>query len=375
MAELDFKKRTFLLNKVKKIQEFSGSSPPEIFIGRWNYPNVYTGLLAPDEIGNSSILSSSESWHKSNLQIPQILKLRQQLIYSRTQNQVKTPKNFLPVIQQTALAHKPLETHIKLKKPIFKNPEKESRVPLISHASKLDSAKIISNPKIHKKADYLSNDIHVKSSTAIQELHRHIPVDSIIKILSAGLLGLKKNRKLVPTRWSITATDSTISEAMLKKIKSFPVLQNFQVFTAEYLGNHYEFLLLPKTFQFEVIEYSLKSSQYWQDSETIFKRKTYASDVTGAYYTNRLAVCEYLTKIKKQASCLVIREIRPEYYAPLGVGILRATSRDAFSKKPQIFQDLQQALQNIQYRLRSNITGFTSRSKILNSKQKTLFDF
>jgi len=224
--------------------------------------------------------------------------------------------------------------------------------------------------------DYLVNDTDIKSGPAILELHESkIPVSNIIKILSSGLLGLKKNRKLVPTRWSITATDDTISKSKLPQIKLMNEISEFQVFHAEYVGNHYEFLLLPDKYSFEVIE--KKGFGIWQDHETFFPRKKYASDVTGAYYSNRLALVEYLEKIKRQAQCLVMREVRPEYYAPLGVGILRETSRAAFQNKPRKFNTLKEALEDIQTRLQSNIDVFTSRSKLLENfgVQKKIFEF
>jgi hypothetical protein len=113
-------------------------------------------------------------------------------------------------------------------------------------------------------------------------------------------------------------------------------------------------------------------SYVWKDYESFFSRKKYAFSVTGAYYANRLALCEYLEKIKRQASCLVIREIRPEYNVPLGVGILRQASRQAFKEKPKIFDTIKQALENIQTRLKQPITNYTQESKLLKEHGKQL---
>jgi len=372
------KKHSLLLGKPVKIDNFSGSSPPEIFVGKWNYPNVYTGILSPTEHGNTQIMSSPELWHKNNLQIPNILRMRNQLIYGRTQSNIKKLQTkFLSVLKEIAMTHKSISTHFLLKKPISPNKEKESNVPLISNVAPILSASLQENPKIKPKVDYLVSDIHAKSKTAMLELESSgIQTSSIIKILSAGLLGLKKNRKLVPTRWSITATDSTLSQEKINKIRYFPELQSFQVFNSTYLGNHYEILLIPRYWSFEVLELSLKNFSLWSDFESIFKRKTYASDVSGAYYANRLAITEYLQKIKRQASCLIFREIRPEYYAPLGVGILRETTRSAFTKPQSKFDTLEEALSDIQTRLRIPISNFTKKSQLLCSlQQQTLSNF
>jgi len=382
-GELNCKKHSFLLGKAREIKEFSGSSPPEIFVGRWNYPNVYAGILSPQEYGDTKILSSPELWHEKRLPIPNILEFRNKLIYGRSQTNIKNAineKKFLPIIQEVAMTHKSISTEFKLKKPIKKHEEQDARVPLIANSAQIESVRLQENPIIKTKIDYLVNDADVKSTYAILELEKSsIETSNIVKLLSAGLLGLKKNRKLVPTRWSITAVDDTLSKEKLKKIRFFQEIGEIMLFHSEYLGNHYEFLLLPEKWSFEVIEISIKNIEagVWQDYETFFPRKTYADSVTGAYYANRLALTEHLEKIKRQAHCLVFREIRPEYYAPLGVGILRQISRDAFSKPAEKFNAIEEALSKIQSRIRIPIKNFTEKSILLKNygKQQKLNAF
>jgi hypothetical protein len=158
------------------------------------------------------------------------------------------------------------------------------------------------------------------------------------------------------------------------------------IFNSDYVGNHYEFILLPEKFSFEVIETHVpgsvwnpigKTEDFTSDYETFFGRKNYAENVTGAYYSNRLALCEYLEKIKRQCSCLVLREARPEYWAPLGVGILREASRKAFQGIPEIFNSINEAMLEIQKRLILPIEKFKNRSEILKNygKQKKLSSF
>ena len=143
------KKHIFLLGKIKNIREFSGSSPPEIFVGKYNYPNVNIGILSPITHGNTSIMSSVEEWHKQNLQIPKITSLRSKLIYGRTQNHIKKlNQKFLSTMQEVALTSKSISTEFKLKKPIFANKEKETMVPLISNAAQIEKVKLQENPNI-----------------------------------------------------------------------------------------------------------------------------------------------------------------------------------------------------------------------------------
>ncbi|MEK6885573.1 MAG: hypothetical protein AABX17_01250 [Nanoarchaeota archaeon] len=377
---INCKKHSSLFENVKRISEFSGSSPPEVFVGRYDYPNVYVGILSPQEHGNTEILSSQELWHKNRLKMPEILSLRSKLIYGRTKSNVKKAMlktRFISTMQEVAMTSKPISTEFKLEKSIIeKNKEKDSYTPIISNAALVKSVRLEENPIIDKKVDNLVNDNDAKSVTAIAELDRaKTPTSTIIKILSAGLLGRSILRKMVPTRWAITAVDDTLSKNKLRKIKYNHEINEILVFSSEYLGNHYEFLVLPDKFSFEVIEINQNNpNASWHDYESFLGRKTYATSVTGAYYANRLALCEYLERINKQSSCIVFREIGDEYTQSMGVGILRQISREAFSNPPEKFSTIQEALNKIQSRIKLPINTFTDKSLILKNygKQKRL---
>ncbi len=73
------------------------------------------------------------------------------------------------------------------------------------------------------------------------------------------------------------------------------------------------------------------------DYEPYSGRKDYAFATAGGYYTVRLAIAEYLAKIKRQASVLAVRIITPEYTTPLGVWVTLAAARSAFEEKPIAF--------------------------------------
>jgi len=323
-----------------------------------------------------------EKWYEKKLTIKQILNHRGQLIYSRFKSRIRDvrkqkPSKFLSTMQEISLASKSVSTEFFLKKPI-KNILVDKHLPVIGNPAPLKAIRLEENPKIKRKVDYIVSDTDNKASASIKELYKIIETSNIIKILSAGLLGLKKNRILVPTRWAVTATDDTLSKFLLKKIKFYPEISEILLFHGYYVGNHYEILLLPDKFSFEVIEAYMSGStwnptqtiNFSQDYEPFNGRKKYAFSVTGAYYTIRLAVCEYLEKIKRQASCLVMREERPEYNAPLGVGILRELGRDALSKKPETFPTMQEALQKSQTRMKLPVSLFKEKSWLLREHGK-----
>jgi len=370
---------------------FSGSTPPEIFVGRVNYPNVFSGILAPDYKGDTTVLSSPEEWVGKNLPIDQVLSYRGSMVYGRQVTNIKANKSLSDVTQQLALSSKPVSTEFFLKRQPTLQYTSSKVMSIMANPAPIQKVLLEENPYVDKKVDYLTTDYDVKSTTALKELYSsNIKVSHLQKLFSAGLLGVKPQRKLVPTKWGITAVDDTLSKFLLEKIKNYKEISEILLFSDNYAGNYYNILLLPGEFKFEVMEESVPQIEnqskenlmqqdigFWQDFEGFFGRKNYASSVTGAYYANRLAICEYLEKIKRQANIVVFRETTDEYYAPLGVGILREVTRRAMQNTPNKPESLQNALKIIDSRIIVPIEKFVKISWIISNykKQRRLNEF
>ncbi|MCK4335280.1 MAG: hypothetical protein KAW40_00985, partial [Candidatus Aenigmarchaeota archaeon] len=201
-------------------------------------------------------------------------------------------------------------------------------------------------------------------------------------ILSSGILGLEDNRKLVPTKWSITATDDLIFRKLVSKVRECEQINEYLVFSSEYLDNHFEFLLMPGNWEFENFEawspgstwsFNLKKTEILEEYEPFQGRKAYANLQAGGYYASRLAVIEYLHRIKRQARVIGFREIHEGYTIPLGVWLVRETARKAFLSKPLKFHSLSEALKHIDSRLKTNVNEYVKKSVI--PRQRRLEDF
>ncbi|MDO8556808.1 MAG: hypothetical protein Q7R96_06590 [Nanoarchaeota archaeon] len=365
--------------------DFSGSSPPELFVGEYGYPHVYTGILAPtthDE--EAEQLTNPETWFEKKMTINDILFLRSSLIYSRFKIDVKTKEHkLLDTMQEISMAEKPTAVEFHLKKQPHMSMTFDSKHPPIGNAAPLIKARLEENPHVPTAVEKVVSDTDFKAAPAINQLYeKNISVTHIMKLLSAGLLGMKPQRKLTPSKWSITAVDSLLSKQHLTDIRTYNLINDYQVFHDEYLGNHYEILLIPKAWSYEVLEHTLPSPTYptggwWTDHEGHWNRTIYASSVVGAYYANRLAVTEYLQKIQRQASIMIFREVKPEYWAPCGVGILRETTRNAFKQPKETFTTLKEAFQSIQTRLKVPISSYLAHSKLYTTikEQKSLLEY
>ena len=222
----------------------------------------------------------------------------------------------------------------------------------------------------------------LKSVSGIESLYSSgQEVSSIYKILSLGLLGLEKNRKLVPTKWSITATDDTVSKLLIEKIKDFPLVNEHLFFESHYFDNHFYILLIPKIFSFEMLEsWNLNAKTnavIAADFETFKGRTNYASNITGAYYSARLGAAEYLSSIKRQASVIIIREIGSSYTTPLGVWQIRENVRNAMKQEPKKFDSLSALLSHLKQKLKLPFNYYEKKSSLFGDflHQKTLKDW
>jgi hypothetical protein len=213
--------------------------------------------------------------------------------------------------------------------------------------AKLKKAELTSNPKIHTKVEKVYSDTDLKANDAIIYLYENeFDENFLSRILSIGTVGLKANRKLVPTRWSITATDDAIANHLMEEVKQFPEM-NFTSYFGSYLGNYYLILCFPGPWTYELFEtYLPKASwntteeiNFMTDYENFYGRTAYAENCAGGYYAARLPILEKLREIKKQGTILALRFITGEYAVPLGVWVCRESVRKSMNSKPIEFSD------------------------------------
>ncbi len=353
LSRLNFKFKNF-----EEISKFEGASPPSVFIGSGlKYPLVNVGILSPvGRVEDASLFDDPKNWAKENFSILDILKLRENLLNSRFQSKVsdsRLNKKFTEITKEIALSSAPVDVEIELKSRINLGKNLDRVLTPNGMRAELKNAKVSGNVKIDTKVDRVMND-EIKANEGIGYLYSSgINEYSLTKILSVGVLGLKKDKKMVPTRWSITATDDIISKELLKKVREYNWLENYELFSGEFLGNQYLILMFPNVWSYELFELYYPGSS-WNpgtdmkastDSEGYRGRTTYASNCAGGYYATRLPILEYLESIKRQAGVLVIRLETPSYWASLGVWVVRESVRKSLQESLE-FESREELLKN-----------------------------
>jgi len=336
----------FKFRDLKSISKINSISPPSVFIGsKLKYPLVNIGILSPlEKDDNAWVYDDAKYWAEQNFQISDVVKLRDSLLNSRFQSKVQDSrlnKKFVGLAQDIAVAAKPVDVEIELQNSLSFRRDKDKVITSQGMRAGLKKATITGNVKIHKKVDKVMND-EIKASEGMKLLYKNnFDEYSLSKILSVGVMGLKKDKRFVPTRWSITATDDTLGKHILEQVRNYKWIEDYELFFGEFMGNQYVILLFPNVWSYELFELYYPGSS-WNpstemkastDFESFSGRKTYASNTAGGYYATRLPILKYLNNIKRQASVLVIRLETPSYWAVLGVWIVRESVKKALQTK------------------------------------------
>lgn len=365
--------------------ELFGSSPPAVFVGRYGYPRVNVGpMLPPMRLYKAERLDDTRGWFSKGIE--EVISLRSSLYRSNTQARVTdaaNPRGILEASQILAMSSKSIDTEVKLNRPPgVGRGEINPFTPPMGPAVEARRVVLTENARVPRKVDSIVGDTDARANTGILELYDGgVGLEHIMKLLSIGLLGRTRRRRLVPTRWSITATEDAIAKGLMEGVKGYQELGQVELYRAEYIGNHFHVILVPRVWSFEMVETWLKgafwgeSAQPFSDWEGYRGRKTYADKVTGAYYSARLMVLEHLVARRRQATAILYREITNDYWAPLGVWVIRETVRKALEGRPEVCDTLDDAVKRVTQNV--HVKHWAGTSKLLKEirTQRTLLDY
>jgi len=376
-----------------------GSTAPEIFVGRTGYPNVSSGVLSPvSDEGDPTEFATSGQWYADGLGIEDILQRRTGLLNSTRSAKVDVNDvwdGFVGTQREVAIADQPVDVEVGLDgRPDFDLSVDDISTPTGPRA-RAESADLAENPHVPRAVEKTLEDDDWRAEGAMTYLYRKgFDVYDVNTILSAGALGQGANRRLVPTRWSITAVDDTVGQYLRGQIRNAPTIDETQVWYNEYMGNKYWIVLTPGDWEFELVEMKAPESVWNPVGESHYLasahegyegRSSYVEETAGAYYASRVGVLEHLTDLGRQAKCLVLREVTDDYWAPVGVWQVRESVRNAFEDPEGVPEELagrygvtetfRDAVTNVTEQLPVSLSALRRKSEMVAGLQATLSDF
>ena len=351
----------------------SGSSPPSVFVGSYSYPQVFVGPIVPPIHGDTELLDLPEKWSGKTLE--EIVNFRLNLVRGIQKVSVDKPQGrYIENLQELAMSAKPSDSDLEFNK-FSSNISLDGENAPFGPIGEIKKAKF-SNATADKSIEKTYYDNDLKAQDAILSLYNSgIEISKIQKCFSIGMFGQK--RKLVPTKWSITATDDIISSSLIRDVLDYSLIDSCRVFHYEHLGNLFSVILFPHRWIYEMIEawYSSGILGFGSDFEDA-RGIDHPPKIAGAYFAAKLAVGEYLQKHKLQAGVLILREIRPEYAIPVGVWQIREGIRSAMKQNYVVADNFENALDIAVKKLSISKNEWLSQGNTIKQmKQKTISDF
>ena len=365
-------RRFHALKDTRPVSEYMGASP-SVFVGSYGYPRVVGGPLMINDTDNPI------DWVRRGFSIDDIVSVRSRTIRGGTDLDVKIPD--IGKVQEIALSARPLDVEVAFEKPVSFDINFDGTVTPVGMSGAMKKLDVIDNASVSRIVDKCTSDTDLKAVEAARIMFENgTDVYKITNLLTAGLLGVK--RRVVPTRWAITATDDMISTSIKREVIKMPALPEYQVFCQTLYGNTLCFILIPSNdWRFEMLERWQKHSLWSEDQETIVVdgekglSKPKYSPIAGAYYSARLAALEYLKSIGRCARVLCIRDISGEYWAPLGTWVIREAAHASLSSPADRVGTLGEALTSASQKLGTSF--WIQKMGLLKEirQQKTLFEF
>ncbi|MCE5296774.1 MAG: Nre family DNA repair protein [Euryarchaeota archaeon] len=366
--------------------DLAGSSPPGVFVGRYGYPKVDVGPLVPPDFGDTAFMDTPEGW--VGKPIEDICDFRFRLVRGKFRVGVKDFQNagkMMDLTRDLALSVNSVDVEANFNKKPSGKIVLDDEIQPFGPSARLNNFDI-TNPKYDHKVEKAFYDTDMKAVEAVTSLYKDgVLISKLQKAFSIGAFGVERNRRLVPTRWSITAVDDTLGKDLLRSTKTFPPIGEWRIYDWDQLDNRWCVMLMPTSWRYELIEAWYpntawnpmgKQIEVISSHELFDGRKDYA-EIGGCYYAARLAVNELLMKERRTAGAVIFREAHPGYIMPVGVWNVRENVRRALLEQPSKFNSLNEALVHLGNRMDIPVRRWLSTSEVLKDflRQRRIDDY
>ena len=164
----------------------------------------------------------------------------------------QTDGRYIENLQEITMSSKPTDSDLQFTKTTSTSVSLDGESAPFGPIGEIKSAKFYGTSAT-KSIEKIFYDKDLNAQDAVLNLYNSgIEISKIQKCFSIGMLG--KKRKLVPTKWSITATDDIISKSLTEEILNYTLIDSCKVFLYEHLGNLFSVVLFPHRWIYEMIE-------------------------------------------------------------------------------------------------------------------------
>ncbi len=345
--------------------DVEGDSPPSLLVGEEGYPRVRVVYQVPPGYRGEEARGHDDprGWAERRVKLDSILEARSRLVGGAEKLDVRNPwLLYEREVSLAAVSEKPVGSELRLaSRPVPRLVFDGLTAPR-GPVAPAREIRVDDNPRVPRALEKLFFDDALAEEAVWEAYSGGVDYYSLIRAFSAGLLGRLRSRRLVPTRWAITAVDSIISRRLRSLLLDKRDIDRVEVYKAYYLGNRFLVVLYPGPPRVDMIEVWHPSTPWVTGSKpivtSVYERPSGEPSVMdGGYMAARVAVLEALVARRRRASVLVVREVLPEYYAPVGNWHIRETLRLGLSKPVSTHDTLREAVKVVEANLDARRVG------------------
>jgi hypothetical protein len=303
--------------------EVFGSSPPAAVVGERGWPRVAVYLGEPPDVFGDEAQRYDDPRLLWGLPLEEIARLRSYVTFGV--RRAKTPWE-LGELPYVAVSARPVDLEMKFAKPPSPQVLFDLREKPMGPRAPLERARVVENPAVPRQLDRLAAEDVAAGEAAVELYARGVDLYIVQRAFALGLLGARHRRRLVPSRWAITAVDVAVGNWLAARVRDLPEVSHTLYGYGEYLDNRYLVVVRPGPLRFVYLE-------RWQSggrtAEVLVKEDVRGVRTTldGGFEAARLAVLEKLLALGRMGSVAVVRWIGEGYYVSVGNWQIRETIR------------------------------------------------
>lgn len=303
--------------------EVFGSTPPAAVVGEAGWPAVSVYFGEPPDVFGEEARFYDDPTSMWGLPLEEIARRRSYMAFGVRRAKSPWELGELPYVFISA---KPVDVEMRF----AKAPLPQIRFDLFEKPmgprAPLERARVVENPSVPPPLDRLIWDDVSASEAAVELYARGVDIYIIQRAFSLGLLGARHRRRLVPSRWGITAVDVAVGNWLAGRVRTLPEVGGILYGYGEYLDNRYLVAVVPGPLRFVYLE-------RWQSggevAEILVKEDVRGarSAMDGGFEAARVALLEKLASMGRRGSVAVVRWIGEGYYVSVGNWQIRETVR------------------------------------------------
>ncbi|MGC9118027.1 MAG: Nre family DNA repair protein [Thermoproteus sp.] len=304
-------------------REIFGATPPSAVVGEAGWPRVRVYIGEPPEVTGDAARAYDDPrllWGKD---LEEIIRLRSYMAFGFRQTSRPWELGELPLL---AVSERPVDVEMRLAKDPVQTIKFDLREKPMGPRAPLDGVRIDGNPAVPRALERAMADDLQAGEAAVELYRRGVDLYTIQRAFALGLLGARHRRRLVPTRWSITAVDVAVGDSIADRVRQMPEVAQTLYGYAEYLDNRYLVVVAPGPLRFFYLERWIYGGRA-AEIEVVEDPRGRRSTMDGGYEAARLAVLEKLASMGRKGTVSIVRRIGERYYVSVGNWQIRETLR------------------------------------------------